>query len=155
MDIDAVVYQRLALKGKKHLLLITAYRPCIQAIEQGFTTTTAQQHPSGDTAPQFKVLFQYAKVLGQCIAAAPMNRLEAQIMLEQFIQPKLGYPLAAACLTFEQCKKLDSLYKLTLISPTRPYTFSSHFQQPSTRNTSNHTSMTTRVLLHLSPTPIV
>jgi hypothetical protein len=37
-------YQRLALKGNKHLLLLTAYRPCIQAIEQGFTTVTAQQH---------------------------------------------------------------------------------------------------------------
>jgi hypothetical protein len=37
-------YQRLAIKGNKHLLLITAYRPCVQAIEAGFSTVTAQQH---------------------------------------------------------------------------------------------------------------
>jgi hypothetical protein len=72
--------------------------------------------PSGDTAPQYKILVEMATVLGQCIAAAPLTRLEAQIMLEQFIQPKIGYPLAAACLTIEQCKKLDSFLLPTLIS---------------------------------------
>ena len=72
--------------------------------------------PSGNTATQFAQLMETATVIGKRIAAAPMNRLEAQITLEQFVQPNIGYPLVASCLTASQCRKLDSLLLPPLIS---------------------------------------
>jgi hypothetical protein len=72
--------------------------------------------PSGNTAPQFKVLLATATTLGKRINSASISRLEAQIMLEQFIQPKIGYPLVAACLTQDECSQLDKLLLPSLIS---------------------------------------
>jgi hypothetical protein len=72
--------------------------------------------PSGNTETQYNLLIEQATILGKRITAAPLNRLEAQIMLEQFVQPNIGYPLAAACLTIAQCKKLDSLILPSIIS---------------------------------------
>jgi hypothetical protein len=72
--------------------------------------------PSGNTDTQYKLLVEQATILGKRITAAPLNRLEAQIMLEQFVQPKIGYPLAAACQTVAPFKKLDSLILPSIIS---------------------------------------
>jgi hypothetical protein len=53
--------------------------------------------PSGNIAPQFKVLFATATTLGKRINSASISRLEAQIMLSSSFSPRLAthsWPLA-------------------------------------------------------------